>query len=717
MRQVVIRRKKILVEDIPRPSSSPGTVEVRVIHSCISSGTERSVIESHELSLIQKVLARPYFVLCTIASHGVWGAYTKLHHAQEKSFPMGYSVSGVIEHVGVDVHDFSVGDHVAVAGLHVASHAEYIVAPRNLIARIPQGVDFESASTVALGSIALHAVHRMQVGIGDLCAVYGTGSIGILIIQILKSAGCRVIGIDVDDDRLTHARTCGAEFTLNPIRDDIINCVRDFSGGHGIDMTVFAAHTSSSDALHTAFKITRRKGRVVLVGVAGDPMTIPREDFYKKEIDFVVSTSYGPGRYDDDYEKEGIDYPYAYVRWTEQRNMQEYLRLLANGSIRIQSLWKDSIYSVEDAIKAFEIITQKQKPFFVILEYSSVKKEDPQSAVIALVSNNKYKKIQSGLIRIGIIGASACATTIHLPIFSRLKGKFCLQAVASTDGVHAKNVGRQWGASYVTTSCQNIIDDPDIDLVLIASRHNTHAQLALQALRAGKHVFVEKPMAITEQQLDSIEEYYGTDTKKPLLFVGFNRRHSPHIKTLKAHIIQRSSPLFVQYRMNAGSLPSDHWIYKEGGRIIGEACHIVDLFSYLVGFDLENVSYEYLKKSDGRSNMNDTMTATFRYADGSLCVMDYITTGSTKYPKEYCEIHVDGKTFIMDDYKILRGYGSDPIFFKTRKSQKGHKEQWEEIHAIFSESKAVNPTRISELLSTHRITIRLANDNKGVCVE
>ncbi len=718
MRQVVIRKKKIVVEDMPRPSLSVEAIEVRVVNSCISSGTERSVFESHEASLLKKVITQPQFVLHAIASRGVRELYTQFRSMQEKSFPLGYSVSGIIERVGVDVQDFSVGEHVAAAGLHVASHAEYVVAPRTLIARIPHGVDFESASTVALGSIALHAVHRMQARIGDICVVYGTGSIGILIVQILKTAGCRVIAIDIDDQRLACARAYGVETTLNPARDELVQRVHDITGGHGADVTVFAAHISSTDSLHAAFELTRRKGRLVLVGVAGDPMHIRREDIYKKEIDFVVATSYGPGRYDDTYEKEGIDYPYAYVRWTEQRNMQEYLRLLGQESITLRSLWKDSIHSVEDASVAFESILQKKKPFFVILKYAAQTQKDLEFSPLTLINKTAHKKLPSGIIHVGLIGASACATTIHLPILARLKQKFSLRVVASTDGVHAKNVGRQWGASYVTTAPQDIMNDPDIDLVVIASRHGLHAQLALQALRAGKNVFVEKPLAITEAQLDTIEEYYRTSgAQKSSLFVGFNRRYSPHMQKLKNHIATRSTPLFVHYRMNAGSLPSNHWIYQEGGRIIGEACHIVDIFNYLVDFSLESASYEYLKKPDGSSNVSDTLTATFRYTDGSLCVLDYITTGSTQYPKEYCEVHVDGKTFIIDDYKILRGYGSDFVCFKTRKSQKGHKEQWEEIHKALLGVSSRSVTPITELLSTHRITIRLATDKRGVCAE
>jgi predicted dehydrogenase len=546
------------------------------------------------------------------------------------------------------------------------------------VSKIPKDMSFEEASTVTLGSIALQGVRRADLRVGEYCVVFGTGILGLLTVQILRTSGVRVVAIDFDDSRLKIAKEFGAELTLNQSNTDVVKEVDNWSGGYGADTVIVTASTQDNEPLSQSFQMCRKKGTVVLVGAVG--MNVKREDIYKKELDFKISTSYGPGRYDKEYEIEGTDYPYAYVRWTENRNMVEYLRLVYTKQIKLDKLI-NKVYDIVDVSDAYESLTSLEpRPLMVILKYDIGKKLEDERKVATstnIITNNSKK-----IIRVALVGCGSFAVNMHLPNFKRLKDKYALHAIVDRKGANARNIASQYGAKYATTDIKEVLKDDDVDLVVITTRHDSHASLTLQALEAGKNVFVEKPLATNSDDLEKIVEFYSDrTTDKPLLFVGFNRRFSKYSKEIKKHTDSRINPLFIRYSINAGYIPLDHWIHDHGGRIVGEACHIIDLMTYLTSSQIESITCQALSPQNETYSSSDNMSFALKYADGSICAIDYFSVGNSKYSKELMEIHYDGKSIIMNDFINIEGFGVRIKNLKSKSSQKG---QFEELLSLYN---------------------------------
>ena len=501
MKQVLIKKGKAIIEDIPAPMVSEGNVLVRVVYSCISAGTEMAGLKSSSKNLLYKAIHQPQNIkkgLNLIKQKGILKTKNILKSTFESGAPTGYSASGVVIEIGNKIKDIKIGDRVACAGAGYANHAEYIEVPKNLLVKMPKDLSFKEASTVTLGSIAMQGVRRAEVKLGENIAIIGMGILGQIASQIVTAAGARVIAIDLDDRRLTIAQVNGARYVLNSTKENIVEEVIKITEGHGVDSVIITAATTSKEPLAQAFQMCRKKGKVILVGTVG--IEINREDMYKKELDFYISTSYGPGRYDPNYEEKGMDYPYHYVRWTENRNMQEYLKMLTEGKIQLNNII-EKVYKIEEATQAYqEFEKAENKPLIVLLKY----KQDLENKINRRVEINSQFKLTSDIIKIALIGAGSFAKEVHLPNLEKLNNFYDIYAVMSRTGSNATSIARQYKAKYATTNYQEILDDPNVDMVMICTRHNLHAQYSIEAMKKGKAVFVEKPMALNKKEMEEV---------------------------------------------------------------------------------------------------------------------------------------------------------------------------------------------------------------------
>lgn len=707
MIQAIVKKGKVLGEQISAPNVSKGSLLIKVVNSCISAGTEISGVSNSGKSLIKRAMEQPENVkkvLNMVKSDGIASVYSKVKGKLDGGNPTGYSISGVVIAVGEGVSDFQVGDSVAAAGAGLANHAEYVDVPQNLVMKTPNGMNFEDASTVTLGGIAMQGVRRSDLKLGEMCVVVGAGILGLLAVQMLRLSGVRVAVTDFDDRRLEIAKEYGAELIINPSREDVVSTITNWSDGHGADAVLFTAATGSSEPLSQSFQMCKKKGKVILVGVVG--MEIKREDMYAKELDFLISTSYGPGRYDKNYEEKGLDYPYSYVRWTENRNMTEYLRLVHTRAIKLDKLI-DSKYSIEQVTQAFESLQAPgAKPLMVLLDYGMTDLEKIETYLNhdrKVVLNNN--PLQKDIINVALIGAGGFATGMHLPNIAKLSNKYKLHAVMNRTGHKAKAVAEQYKANYATTNYEDILNDKDVDLVLISTRHDSHAELSLKALQAGKNVFVEKPLATTQEDLNTIKAFYESDTtNKPVLFTGFNRRFSKYTTEIKKHTDNRINPMMIRYRMNAGYIPLDHWVHEDGGRMVGEACHIIDLMTSLTNSKIESISVESLTPKTDNYSSSDNKSITLKYADGSVASIEYFANGSKELAKEFMEVHFDGKSIIMDDYKSLKGYSVKLAEIKDEISQKGQYEELEALYETIKGNKKDWPIELWDMIQTTEAT-------------
>ena len=683
MKQVIIKKGTAVVEQLPTPKIGAGEVLVSVRNSCISVGTELANMQASSIPIWKRALNQPEKVLAfgnTIVERGIMSAVQLIQDKRNASALAGYSLSGEIVEVGDDVHNLFIGQRVACAGGQYAQHADFVRVSRNLCVPVPDSVDFESASTVALGAIALQGVRRAQPQLGETFLVVGLGILGQLTAQILKANGCKVIGSDPDSARLDLAKSLGVDFGTLSLNEDIETILR-LTDGHGVDSVIVTAATASNEVMSTAFRACRKKGRVVLVGDVG--LNLKREDFYIKEIDFFISSSYGPGRYDSKYEEIGLDYPIGYVRWTENRNMSEYLRQISIGAVKIAPLIS-ARYSIEQAESAYVAISSNEKPLLVLLEYSG----DP-----AKLKQNFHQEITSPKrelgesIGIAVMGVGSFAQSSHLPNIKSLSSLFSLEAVVSRTGITAKNIGDKFKARYISTDQSAVLTDPNIEAILIATRHNLHGSLALEALSAGKHVLVEKPLTIDPSELKLLQDFFEKTAQScsssPILLTGYNRRFSPHAKQMKILVQERTSPFILNYRMNAGFLPSDHWVHgaEGGGRNLGEACHIYDLFVYLAGSSIESISVDSIKPTSNYYGKNDNFIATFHFLDGSIASLTYTSMGHKNQPKEMAELYVDGKIAFLNDYKSLVVHGQEKLSLNLRVQDKGFLNELKEFAA------------------------------------
>ena len=677
MKQVFVKGGSVIVDNVPMPNVENKCILVQVKHSCVSVGTEVASVKMSGLPLYKRALKQPdnvRKVLDSIKDQGLKTTVDRVLGKLASGSPTGYSAAGVVMQVGSQVEGFCVGDRVACAGAGIANHAEVINVPVNLAVKIPDGLSDKLASTVTLGSIALQGVRRCEPTLGETVVVVGLGLLGQLTAQMLKANGCRVIGVDTNPVRVQLAKDAGIDFGLDPFAEDYVSQVLRLTDGMGADASIITAASSSDSIVSQAFSTCRKKGRVVLVGDVG--LALNRSDFYVKEIDFRISTSYGPGRYDPLYEEGGQDYPIGYVRWTENRNMEAYLSLLASEKVNLETFCGDD-YSVDDANVAYDaLVDGGLSKLVVTLKYSE---ENLNSTRV--IKNPGALKPRSGVIRVGLAGAGSFAQGMHLPNFVKLKKNFQLRAVMSRTGSNAKAVATQYQADFSTTEYEELLSDPDLDLILIATRHDLHSDMALRALQAGKHVLLEKPLALNEVALKKIESFYmESDGNTPMLLTGFNRRFSPALMEAKRVLKERSTPVIINYRMNAGFIPVDHWVHgaEGGGRNIGEGCHIYDVFQFLTGSRPSRVEAMSSTSVGKQWQNNDNFTAIISYEDGSICSLTYTAMGHRNFSKEQMEVFFDGKVVQLNDYKSLKVEGVSGGW-ESKTVQKG---QYEELVAL-----------------------------------
>lgn len=677
MKQVFNYKGNIIVKEVPSPNVSPGEVLVEVFYSCISTGTEISVLGSSRKSLIKKVLEKPENLgkaLDIIKDKGLVDSFFRISKKFEKPGLMGYSASGIIKEIGKGVFEFKIGDRVACAGAGLANHAEYISVPKNLVVKIPEGLSMKNSSTAALGAISLQGVRRCDAKIGEYVVVLGLGMLGIITVQLLNLSGCRIIGIDLEQRRIDLAKSLGLYIGLDAKSTDLMDRVIEITNGYGADAVIVTAASINELLINQAVKFCRRKGKIVVVGDV--KLNINREEFYKRELDLLISTSYGPGRYDDKYELLGFEYPYSYVRWSENRNIKEYIQLLSENKVKVDSLI-EKFFPIEKATDAYLFLKSEKKPLSVILEYQEEKeyeKKLPISLeVITKELTPKKEKSKKTKLNTGIIGAGSFTQEMHLPNLNKLKDIFNIYAISCKEGYEADYLAKSYNAKYSTTDYLDIINDSNIDAVLITTRHNLHAKIAMEVSNSGKAIFVEKPMALNNEEL---EELVGVLQKNNSIFtVGFNRRFSPFLIRAKGVISDRIGPLIVNYRMNAGFIPKEHWVHTEegGGRNIGEACHIYDIFNFLTNSEVKNIDAVSIDTNFEQFCFNDNFITTIKYNDGSVCNLVYTSIGGKTAPKEQMDIYFDEKVLNLNDYKELNLYNnkSKTVILKGRQD-KGH---------------------------------------------
>lgn len=641
MKQVIqnFRSGVLKVDDVPETICRSGGILVGNVSSLVSAGTEKMTVDLAQKSLVGKAAERPDLVRQVIGKlrkDGLMATLRTVKAKLETPVALGYSCAGVVREVGRGVDEYQVGDRVACAGMNYASHAETVFVPKNLAVKIPDGVSFDEAAFVTLGAIALQGVRTAEVKLGDAVAVIGLGLLGQLTVQILKAAGCRVIGIDLEASKVELAREFGCDAGI--LRgNDVELAVRQFTDNFGVDAVIVTAAADTNDPIELAGVIARDRAVVSMVGAVR--MDIPRKVYYEKELQLRLSRSYGPGRYDAEYEERGKDYPIGYVRWTERRNMQEFLRLVATKSVKLERLITHRI-PIEQAEQAYDIITGKTQQSYLGILLTYDEKANRSENVIALRSTRKAAEI-----RLGMIGAGNFAKSVLLPRLAKLGG-VSLVGLATATGRTAKAVGKQFGFEFCTTDYRELLQREDINTVLIATRHDTHAAMAAEAVRAGKTVFVEKPLATTEEGLAELGAAVEQDEGR--ILVGFNRRFSSLVVEMK-QFFQDTGSLAITYRVNAGEIPKESWIQQDegGGRIIGEVCHFVDLLQFLIAAEPTEV-FAYRSAAG-----TDTLSIVVKFSDGSVGNINYFANGDRALPKERVEVFGGGRSAVLDDFRQL----------------------------------------------------------------
>jgi polar amino acid transport system substrate-binding protein len=715
MKQVLQYRRSgaTRVVEVPAPITPERGVLVQNRWSLISPGTERVVVEASGANLISTAMQRHDLVKQVIdkaAREGVASTVEAVRSRLDVAVPLGYSCAGVVLDVGAQARNaFSVDDRVACAGAGRANHAEIVAVPRNLCVRVPDDVSLEDAAFVTIGAIALQGVRIADVRLGEACVVIGLGLVGQLTVQLLKAAGCRVFGIDLAPDKVDLALSSGADSACLRSDADLIAKVREFSLGRGADAILIAAAASSSDPVQIAPSLARDRAVVVAVGMIG--MDVPRNAYYEKELQLRLSRSYGPGRYDRSYEEEGIDYPLGYVRWTEQRNMEAFLDLVAAGGVQPSRLVTHRL-PVTVAERAYRIVTGEiAEPYLgILLEYPRQNKEQPAAGT--RVDLRPPTPLTRGGVRLGVVGAGSFARSVLLPILKKLGGAE-LRGVATASAPSVHQTATRFGFGYSATDWQQIIRDTDVDAVLIATRHNLHASIAAAALRAGKSVFLEKPMALSPTELDDLLDAWRSNAG--ILQMGFNRRFAPTYLRLKSFFASRRAPLVMSYRVNAGSVPTSSWVVdpiQGGGRLIGEVCHMVDTLMDLVGLPVTTVY--------AQGGAEDDVLLTLHFDDGSIATIAYASGGDRSMAKEYLEVFGGGRAAVLDDFRTLRLYaGGRARTFGGRLSRqdKGHAA---ELSAFVDAVRKGRPSPIDPEAAAHvtRVTFAAVESTRtGLPVE
>lgn len=655
MRQLLqnMRNGAVTLNEVPCPSDRAGRLLIRTRATLISSGTERMLLDFARAGFLQKARQQPEkvrMVLDKIKTDGLVPTIETVRNKLEQPMEMGYCNVGEVLSVGKGILGYQLGDRVASNG----KHAEVVSVPVNLCAKVPDSVSNDEAAFTVLGSIALQGIRLAQPTLGEIVVVTGLGLIGLLTVQILKANGCRVVGIDLDESKLALAEQFGAETINLKAGEDPVATSLTLSKGQGVDAVIVTAATRSNEPIHQAALMCRKKGRIVLVGVTG--LELSRDDFYEKELSFQVSCSYGPGRYDPNYEDKGNDYPIGYVRWTEQRNMEAVLQLMADRRLNVNPLISHR-FSIDEAPAAYELVSSKTPSLGILLKYHDQNElTDEKIRETKVRVSDTAVTSKAAKATVGFIGAGNYATSILIPAFKNSGAR--MKIVSTAQGLSGVLAAKKYGIQEATTNTNQLFEDPDINTIVIATRHNTHAGFVIKALESGKNVFVEKPLCLNLEELAQIQESYNNNIKKGqprFIMVGYNRRFSPHIQKIKELLGGAPNPKAFIMTVNAGPIPADHWTQDPsigGGRIIGEGCHFIDLLRFLSG----NPISEW-RASAMKAVTRDTVTIELRFADGSIGSVHYFANGSKKFPKERLEVFSDGRVIQMDNFRKMTGFG------------------------------------------------------------
>ncbi len=645
---------KVSLVEVPEPAAKAGGVLVRTVASLISPGTEKLMIEMGQKSLLGKARARPDLVRQAWAKarkEGFLSVYKEALNRLDEPIPLGYSAAGVVQDVGAGVTGFKPGDRVAVAGAGFASHAEVVWVPENLCVPIPQNVAFEAAAFAMLGAIALHGVRQAGLTLGETAVVIGLGLLGLLSVQLLAAQGCRVIGVDLDRRKGELAKTLGADLVLVPGEDEVEEAVANVTSGRGADAVVITAASKDSRPIQLAEAVARERARLVMVGVA--ELSLTRKAFWEKELSFTVSKAGGPGSLEPAYEAKGCDYPLSLVRWTEGRNLSAFLELVGRGQVRVEPLISHR-FPLSQAIQAYDLILKNLEPYIgVVLQYS----REGEAAAIGAQPHKVYVRTTpppSGSASpgraLGLIGGGLFTKNILLPVLKR-NGGIALAGVATTTGATARHIADKFGFTYAATDYREILKDAAIDRVLITTRHNSHAALVVEALTAGKHVLVEKPLCLTAEEFGVIEAAYDGSR---LLMVGFNRRFAPLAQEVKARLTGRVTPLMMTYRVNAGFIPEDHWVHDlevGGGRLLGEVCHFIDFLHYMTDSEATSVQATSISGECGKYRQDDNLAITLAFKDGSVGTILYTAKGPKSYSRERFEVFCEDSAAFIEDFR------------------------------------------------------------------
>jgi len=700
MRQILQNLKTGATEvgDVPCPEVRHSELLIRTSRTLISAGTERMLVDFGKASLIDKARQQPdkvRMVLDKIRTDGVLPTLEAIRNKLDQPMPLGYCNAGSVVALGAGVSQFAIGDRVACNG----RHAEMVSVPVNLCARIPDDVTDEEAAFTVVGAIALQGIRLAQPTLGESVIVIGLGLIGQIAVQCLRANGCRVLGVDTDPARAELARQWGADVIDLAAGEDPIVAAERFSRGRGADAVILTLATRSNEPVHQAALMSRKRGRIVLIGVTG--LELSREDFYKKELTFQVSCSYGPGRYDPGYEDKGHDYPIGFVRWTEQRNFEAVLDMLASGRLRTDALVSHR-FTLDRANAAYDVVGGSEPSLGIVLEYPSPSAASEQTLRQRTVPLARPATTIKGSPQVAFIGSGNYASAVLIPAFKDAGAT--LKTVASSAGVTATHAGRKHGFAEVSTDVSAILDDRTVNAVAIATRHDSHASLVIRALGARKAVFVEKPLCLTLEELDAIESAYVA-ASRPLLMVGFNRRFAPLIQKTTSLLSSASGPKSFIMTVNAGAVAADHWTQDRavgGGRIVGEACHSVDLLRFLAGSPI--VAHERTAMTDEHG---DTAALQLKFADGSIGTIHYFANGSKAFPKERLEVFAQGRVLRLDNFRTLTGFGW-PGFRRARlwKQDKGQNACAAAfVNAV--KTGAPSPIPFDEIIEVARTTIAL----------
>lgn len=713
MKQIFLHKGKISTAEVNPPLLDAHHILVRVLYSFVSSGTEQATIHNASKSLLGRYFSNiadnTQKIIGAVKEHGFASTMALTQEKLAKVLPLGYSCTGQVVAVGEAVEKYRIGDYVACAGSAWAHHADMVSVPQNLAVKIYNHNLIKELSLSTIGAIALHGVRRAQLQIGERVCVLGLGLIGQITAQLVKNSGCSVIGVDVQSNRLDTAKQLGADVCLNPMTTDVAREIAFSTGHKGVDTTIITAASASGDIIQQAMQITRKRGRVVLVGDV--PIQFDREPFYAKEIDFVVSCSTGPGRYDASYELESKDYPYSYVRWTENRNMECFAALVQEKKISIAPLISQE-FDIADAEHAYDFL-QKNAALGVVFSYrssrSSIDKylvESVRTGAVATSTMAKPYVHSVGTLNVSMIGVGGFAKVKLLPLIAKMRN-VSIHSIIDADTANALTLARVYQAQRISNDIRKILGDDDINVAIIATPHAFHADQAIACLAAGKAVLVEKPAAVTFEQLAMLKTFLAVNPNV-LFTVDFNRSSAPFMVEIKKVLEARSNPMMITYRMNANYLPKDHWIQSDlhRGRIVGEACHIFELFCFLVNAKPVSVAVSPMNPTTDDMLITDNVSITVSMSDGSCCTLLYTSLGDHRFGKEYMEIFVDGKTIVMNDFTELSGYGLPADF--SRKSglrERGHEQLFKQFFKAAHHSDGQLPIPIDRIITASELTL------------